>query len=271
MYTPTLSQIRVYPIKGLDPVIVTAATLGVHSLEHDRAFAIISEDGAFVNGKRTGKVNQLHAEYDLAGNHVTLSKRGSESKHTFELHPDNRDLLSYLSEFFGFRVRLISGTQGELMDVPKKGSISLVSRASLSSLLSDIPQLSLDDLRLRFRCNLEIEGVDPYWEEQLFKEPGIGVHFKIGDVELVGIRPRIRCSVPPRNPHTGETDSFFGKSMLRSRKESLPDYSNLLLHTDNMYYFALDSFAPANQAGRRLKVGDELQIIGNTNVDQWLT
>ena len=56
---PTVSNIRIYPIKSLDPVEQQEVLIGIHSLKNDRIFAIVGEDGRLVNGKRTGRVNQL--------------------------------------------------------------------------------------------------------------------------------------------------------------------------------------------------------------------
>ncbi len=53
MSCATLADIRVYPIKALDPVSVTRVRLlPSGALEGDRRWALFDEQGGFVNGKR---------------------------------------------------------------------------------------------------------------------------------------------------------------------------------------------------------------------------
>lgn len=265
MKAPFLSNIRIYPIKSLDPIDLEAVHIWKYSLLHDREFAMVAEDGKFINSKRTGKVNTLKAEYDLENQLVILSKRGEVEKHTFQLSEDNEELTQYLSDFFEMRVKLVRSTRGELMDIPQKSSITILSEGSLQSLDKDLNTGSIEDLRLRFRSNLEISGVAAYWEDQLFDKPGIGIHFKIGDVELVGISPRARCNVPPRDPLSGETNKEFVKLMMASRSSALSEQSLLPLH-GNYYHLAVDLFLLENQEGKVLKTGDELTIIGKVQI-----
>ena len=75
MGNPTLARIRIYPVKSLDPVELNEVEIGTFSLRYDREFAMLSEDGGFVNGKRTGKVNQLKANFDLPKQLIQLSLR----------------------------------------------------------------------------------------------------------------------------------------------------------------------------------------------------
>jgi uncharacterized protein YcbX len=57
---PYLAGIFIYPIKSLDRIAVTQATiLKSGALKHDREFALFDEQGRFVNGKRNAKVHLL--------------------------------------------------------------------------------------------------------------------------------------------------------------------------------------------------------------------
>ena len=60
---PFLSKIRLYPVKSLDPIEVTEAEVGIRSLLYDREFAMVTKDWRYVNGKRTGRVNELKTEF----------------------------------------------------------------------------------------------------------------------------------------------------------------------------------------------------------------
>jgi len=260
MENPHVAAIRIYPVKSLDPIELEEAEIGIHSLKNDREFAILADDGRFVNGKRTGKVNQLKTEYDLPNHLISLSHRDGEEKQTFELRENNEKLVEYLSDFFGLAVNLLHRSKGELMDIPQTSSVTVLSEASLESLQRNFSDHTVEDLRLRFRANLEIGGVGAYWEEQLFKEPGVGVRFSIGDVEMIGVSPRARCNVPPRNPLTGETDKQFVKKMTQSRSESLPPESSLPQH-GGFYHLTVNTYLPEDQEGKSIKVDDPLKII----------
>tara|TARA_B110000211_G_scaffold233430_1_gene299657 strand:- start:2126 stop:2932 length:807 start_codon:yes stop_codon:yes gene_type:complete len=256
-----LARIRIYPIKGLDPVELNEVHVWKYSLLHDREFAMVAEDGTFVNGKSKFPVNLLKATYQLEEQKVTLSNRDGSNQQSFKLDENNQELIAYLSAFFKTNIRLIRSTQGELMDIPKLSSITVVSTKSIQSLQKDFPDHALEDLRLRFRTNLELSTLEAFDEEDLFDKPGKGVHFTIGDVEFIGISSRARCNVPPKDPMTGETDKSFVKKMMDSRKASLPE-NNLLLARGNYYQFTVDVFLPENQEGRIIRIGDEVKKIG---------
>ena len=80
-YVPRLANIRLHPLKSLDPVSVQEARIGPNGgLELDRAWALYSEDGRWVNGKRTPAMHLIRTAYapDLAS--VTLSVPGDRRK-----------------------------------------------------------------------------------------------------------------------------------------------------------------------------------------------
>lgn len=265
MNKPFVSKIRIYPIKSLDALELNQAEIGIRSLKGDREFAMLAEDGRYVNGKRTGRVNQLHTEFDLENNSITVKERGTDLSETFELNPENEDLKAYLQDFFGLNLYVLQRHKGELMDIPGASSVTLIGEGSLQSLNSDFPRHSLEDIRMRFRSNIEIGGVEPYWEETLVKAPGVGIKFSIGDVEMIGISPRARCNVPPKNPLTGETNKNFVKTMMDSREASLPENSVLPQFGGN-YHIAVNTYIPETEAGKMISVGDPIRIIGPVNL-----
>lgn len=261
MDRPLLSRIRIYPIKSLDPLELVETEVGVYSLRHDREFAMVAKDGGYVNGKRTGRVNQLKADYDLSKQCIRLGDRVNGFTREFHLVDERIELEKYLTAFFDMEVRLIQNTQGELLDIPGASSVTILSEASLISLQKDLGTHGLEDLRLRFRSNLELAGAEAFWEEQFFGEPGTGMRIQVGEVEMIGISPRARCNVPPRDPFSGETDKTFIKSMMRSRAGSLPSNS-CLPHYGNFYHLTVNTYIPETETGKRLKVGDPVRILG---------
>ena len=264
-HAPFVADIRIYPIKSLDPVVMDRVEVGKHSFRNDRTFALKTADGKYINGKRTGRVNQLAATYDLANNKVFLSERNHVEKTEFELASHNPALVEFLCDFFGMRLTLVSSNQGDLLDAPISSSITLVSTESFRSILLAFPHLSLDDLRLRFRPNIEIDGVPSFWEDHLFGIPGLGRKFTIGDVAMTGISPRARCNVPPRHPFTGKPASGFMKQIIKSRAELLPKTTDLAAY-GHFYHLCVNTFIGLAEEGKIIQVGDELKSLDSVQL-----
>lgn len=270
MENPILARIRIYPVKSLDPVELMESEIGIMSLRYDREFAMLGGDGGFINGKRTGRVNQLKASYDLPNQLIQLSLRSGGEVKEFHLVKESELIEKYMTNFFEMPVHFLQRTHGELMDIPGTSSVTIVSEASLSSLQKDIQERSLDDLRLRFRANLELTGINAFEEEWLFGDPGIGMRFQIGEVEMIGISPRARCNVPPRDPFTGETDKSFIRNVVQSRSKSLPVDSRLPKF-GNFYHLTVNTYIPESEKGKKLRVGDTLKLIGPMNLSSILS
>ena len=257
---PFISRIRIYPIKSLDPVELQVSEVGLHSLRYDREFAMLTQDGEFMNGKKSGRVNELKADYDIAKYRVSFSDRLGGPSQSFHLLNDKLEAEKYLSSFFKEPIFLVQNKEGKLMDIPTVSSVTIVSEASLQSLHKEFPHLTLENIRLRFRATIEIGGVEPYWEENLIGLPGNGVKLTIGEVEMIGISPRARCNVPPRDPLSGVPDKTFAKRMIFSRENSLPANSHLPAY-GNLYHLTINTYVAESQRGKTLRVGDEINVI----------
>lgn len=258
-----ISKLRIYPIKSLRHVEVSSATVGVRSLQNDRRFAIVDADGRYINGKRTGQVNLLQADYDLPNGLVHLAhKEAPEDISTFELREGNTELDEYLSAFFDIRTQLVENTSGAFMDMPGTSSVTIVSEATYRSLQKDLWQHSLENLRRRFRTNIELSGIPAYGEEQLYQAPDTGMRFRIGEVEMLGISPRARCNVPPQDPNTGDMDYYFMKQMIQSRQATMPTDSTLLQYGRRPYFLTVNTYLPESELGKQLHIGDTVEIIG---------
>ena len=65
--TPYLSRIAVHPIKSLEPVVCDRARIVANGgLEHDREYAMLDDEGRYVNGKRTADVHRIRSSFDDA-------------------------------------------------------------------------------------------------------------------------------------------------------------------------------------------------------------
>jgi uncharacterized protein YcbX len=259
---PILSKLRIYPIKSLDPIELNEAEVGAGSLRYDREFALLAQDGHFVNGKRTGRVNELKATYDLSNDRVHLQPRTGTRVDSFHLLNDRLALEAYFTAFFNEPVSLVRNQTGQLMDIPDVSGVTITNQQTLESLQSDLSDRTLENLRLRFRANIEITGAEAFWEEQyLIAKPGTGIRFRMGEVEMIGVSPRARCNVPPRDPVTGVTDKSFIKQMMTSRSISLPANSPIPGY-GSLYQLNINVHLPAAQRGKWLHVGDPVKLIG---------
>jgi uncharacterized protein YcbX len=135
----------------------------------------------------------------------------------------------------------------------------LISTATLSEVAGWFDGMTLDDARLRFRANLEIDGVEPFWEDRLVADGDREVRFRIGQAELFGTNACQRCVVPTRDPRTGEPLREFARQFARHRQERLPAWAPAA-RFDHYYRLALNT-RPALAVQRELTVGDELTIL----------
>ncbi len=261
MNQPTISKLRVYPIKSLGFVETGEAEIGYHSLKSDRQFAMVDKDGRFINGKRNHKVNQLETVYDLQQGTVTFKEKANGNSEVFELRQDNNLLDEYLSSFFETPLHLLENQQGKFMDIPTQSSVTIVSKASLEYLQQNMDRHSLESMRLRFRTNIEISGVDAFWEEQLYHQPGIGMRIRVGDVDMIGISPRARCNVPPQSPDTGDMDYYFVKHMIAARKQHVATEQKILQYGKAHYFLCVNVYVPQSEIGKIIRLDDGIEIL----------
>ena len=261
----TLSRISVYPIKALDPVeLDSVAITAVGGLSGDRIYAIVDENGNYVNGKRTAKVHRLDATVDLETNHLTLRKRGGDTTRKFHLDRDRDQLDTWLSNYFGIDVHLERGPGGSQTDSVVLGDSSepgptLISEATLREVASWYDGIDAEEMRLRLRPNLVVTDVPAFWEDKLVTRDGR--RFRIGDTTLEGVKPVPRCVVPTRHPDTGETYDGFRETFVRRRRESLPEWTSPELFDGDLFSLMALTRVPQEQRAGTLAVGDSLELV----------
>jgi len=260
---PRLAIIQLHPIKALDPVQVKEARIGPGGgLEFDRAWALYSADGQWVNGKRTAAIHLIRAAYAPDLSSVTLSvptDRGSIATKTFDFPGGSTDAAQWFSAFFDQPVTVRCSSEGFPDDTVANGP-TIISTASLDASAAWFPGLTSADMRLRFRTTLEIDGVPPFWEDQLFgPDKNILVPFRIGEVQFEGSNPCARCPVPPRNPHTGAEFTGFQKRFTEQRRATLPSWSPLE-RFDHYYRMSTNTRVAKSEAGKTLRVGDSVVL-----------
>jgi MOSC domain-containing protein len=260
---PRLTNIRLHPIKSLDPVHVTKARIGPGGgLEFDRAWALYSVDGEWVNGKRTAAIHLIRAAFAPDVSSVTLSVPGDSRKipaKTFAFPGDTAAASTWFTDFFEQPITVRHSPEGFPDDTVANGP-TIVSTASLRAVCDLFNGMHLDEARQRFRTTLEIDGVLAFWEDQLFgEEERSAVRFRIGEVNFEGSNPCARCPVPPRDPRTGEIIPGFQKIFSDYRRAQLPAWSPEA-RFDHYYRFATNTRVASTEVGKTLRVGDPLVL-----------
>lgn len=269
--TPILANIRLHPIKSLDPVSVSEVRISPSGgLALDRAWALYSVDGKWINGKRTPLVHHIRASYSPDLRSVTLSVPADRRKippRTFGFPEARDEAAEWFSVFFEQQV-LVRYSAGGFPDDTIANGPTITSTASLETVAAWFPGLLLDDVRLRFRTTLEIEldpaakargdSLPPFWEDRLFSDNERNVvRFTIGEVHFEGSNPCARCPVPPRDPHTGATLEGFQKRFTELRESTLPAWSPRD-RFDHFYRFATNTRVPSAEFTKTLRLGDAL-------------
>ena len=263
---PYIAAIFIYPIKSLDGVAVNRATiLDSGALQHDfpggtlcdREFAIFNDRGQFVNGKRNAKVHLLRSRWDKVPT-LSLQIQGTQEQ-LFNLQQNHTELETWFSNYFGEPVQLAKNSLTGFPDDTIASGPTVISTATLEEVASWFPGISVDEMRQRLRANIEIGGVPPFWEDQLFGNAGEKSKFQIGKVLFEGINPCQRCIVPTRNSQTGETYPNFQKIFDQKRQETLPEWVNLS-RFNHFFKLSVNTTIPASEAGKIIQLGDEISL-----------
>lgn len=286
---PRLANIRLHPIKALDPVFVKEARIGPNGgLELDRAWALYSSDGRWVNGKRTPAMHLIRADYAPDLTAVTLSIPGDRRNipaMTFAFPGDTDGAALWFSTYFEQNIVVHYAREGFPDDGLASGP-TIVSTESLEAVCGWFPGLPLEEARRRFRTTLEIAGrvssngdgtastgeanagaatgsnskLPAFWEDQLFAaEDTRVVRFRIGDVAFEGSNPCARCPVPSRDSYSGAAIEGFQKRFSELRQTQLPPWAPAG-RFDHFYRLATNTRVPSTEQGKTLRVGDALSL-----------
>jgi uncharacterized protein len=178
---PRLANIRLHPIKSLDPVHVSEARIGpAGGLELDRAWALYTPDNRWVNGKRTSAIFPIRAEFTPDLKSVTLSVPGDRRQippREFPFPAANEEAAEWFSVYFEQRIIVRSSVNG-FPDDPDAHGPTVISTASLQKVCDWFADagIDLDEARRRFRTTLEIDCVPAFWEDRLFGPPFTARH-----------------------------------------------------------------------------------------------
>ncbi len=170
---PTLARIHIHPIKSLDAQSVDSAVLMAGgALQHDRRFALRDSQGEFINGKRTPRVHRLRSRFDPATDQLELRVEGSNTVDSFDVYSQRAALEAWLSRYFEQQVEWIEDSAAGFPDDTDSPGPTLISTGTLEAVAGWFEGMSIAKARGRFRANLEIDGVEAFWEDQLVAGAG---------------------------------------------------------------------------------------------------
>ena len=305
---PTLDRITIYPVKSLDGVAVEAArVLPSGALEHDRRWQLIDMEGRVVNAKRTPLFHAIRAEFDLAGQGSDVPRLGSNVIHlaideealraraipgvdrlaalgpaSFPLVPGPDGPCGWLAEALGTPVLLLERAEGGFPDDRDAPGPTLIASASLAEVARWF-RLDLDEVRRRFRANLEIDGCDAFWEDALASParpelqpslldlaadeptdpyadlpPPEPREFAIGEVRFRAVNVCRRCVVPSRDSRTGAVTEQFRDVFEAWRTRRLPMAVDASAWS-HVYRLAINTAVPSPGV---VRIGDAISGLG---------
>jgi hypothetical protein len=258
----SLAEIWIYPIKSLPGVKLQQAALRENgALADDRRWAIFDLQGQMVNGKRTARVHALDMRFRPTDEQVTLIDRPGGREATFCLASERAAAADWLGEFFGFQVELREDAERGFPDDLEAWGPTVVSTATLSAVAGWFPPLKVEEVRRRFRANLELNCPVPFWEDCLFGPAGQIVRFFVGQIELAGVNPCQRCVVPTRDSQSAEVYPRFAAEFSERRASTLAAWAPSS-RFDHFYRLAVNTRGVGRQGHRLLRVGDPIGVLG---------
>ena len=256
-----VSRIAIHPLKSFDPILVESAqVLANGALQHDRRFALVDSAGRFINAKRTPLIHSLCVQLDPGTRTLTATQRTGEIPRQWQIDSQRPDLERWFSAYFSMDVTLVEDDAGGFPDDGAAPGPTVVSTATLQAIAEWFPGLTVDQVRLRFRANLEIAAAEPFWEDRLFGTAPDSVRpFRVGDVLLAGTNPCQRCVVPSRDPVTGSIWPGFSQQFSQRREEQLPPWAPRG-RFDHFYRLAVNTRLIGRGSGV-IRIGDPVELM----------
>ncbi|MBX0294932.1 MOSC domain-containing protein [Haloarcula nitratireducens] len=254
-----IERLTVYPVKALDGRDVERSrVLPGGTLAHDREFALLDADGDVVNGKRTDRVHDVESSYDPETRTLNASVPDAGTER-FELATASgrERAADWFGEVFGLDATLTRDTALGHVDRREMGP-SVISTATLETVASWFAGVTVDGARRRLRANVEVGGVEAFWEDRFVGEAA--PVFEAGDVRIEGVTPCGRCVVPERDPDTGEPTTEFRERFVERRRETFPEWADRDAF-DHFYTLMLIARVPDADREKTIAVGDDVTTL----------
>ena len=183
----------------------------------------------------------------------------TEQEIFFHVDKERPGIEDWLSNYFGFPVKLIENLLTGFPDNTAPPLRSIISTETIAEVASWFPRVSVNEMRHRLRANIEIGDVPAFWEDQLFPEANEVVRLKIGTVIFEAINPGHPCILLTRNFVAKAAEPNFKKIIKAKQKEIMPD----LVKRGSVNHFSrliVSMRFSAQAAGKIVHIGDEVEI-----------
>lgn len=204
------------PVKGLRLHCVDTLTLDTRGVRGDRCFALSDPAGHLVNGKTVPTLLQVVAEHAAERQELTLRFPRGEvvtevvrlgapaALHAYGGRRPARLVVgpwaAALSAWVGRELQMLRlETEGNGVDRPGSGAVTLLSTASVAALAGAAQTATVDPDR--FRMSVGVAGVAAFAEEAWR-----GLTVAVGEAEVRVWGNVGRCSVTTLHPATGVPD-----------------------------------------------------------------
>lgn len=255
--SPTAVRFSIAPVRSLGlehPETIDVTTDGV--LE-DRRFYLIDQDGRLVDRLVSGRLVQVAAHTDPAGDHLRLTfPDGSIVEDAVRLGEATetaiygRTAIGHVVDGpFAVALEPYARRWVRVVRCDRPGGTrdghptSLVGRASLAALAG---AAGLDDVDgRRFRMLIELDGDEPHEEDRW-----IGRRIELGEAILQVTERDARCAITTQDPDTGDRDLDTLRTIIQ--------YRGVMPNKDGAPKAMFGVLADVERAGR-IRLGDEVR------------
>ncbi|HET8731794.1 MAG TPA: MOSC N-terminal beta barrel domain-containing protein [Moraxellaceae bacterium] len=268
-----ISELAIHPLKSARRVLVPELRLGALGPESDRRWMLVDAQGCFVTQRTHPRLCLLSALPEPSG--LRLSAEGMSDlvvpvpAHADFLRvtvwddavmasPASAEADRWCSAFLGLSVRLVYmpaevlravdpryAGQGHRTAFSDGFPLLLVTQSSLDHLNRLLKEEGVPTVDWgRFRPNIVVEGDIPPHAEDGWQR------LRIGETELMLVKPCSRCVIPSIDPVTAVKDGRILTILRRYRGRE-----------DGRIYLGQNVVVAAAPAGSRLKLGDKVQVL----------
>jgi uncharacterized protein YcbX len=222
----TVSQLYIYPVKGLQAIAVPSARCTERGFEHDRRFMVVDAQGKFMSQREHPLMATVWTDIadgmlvlsapDLTQVEIPLEPQGQASARvqvwnsTCDAVPASRAGDAWLTDYLGIPCRLVympESTRRECNPEFAPGKIVsfadgypylVTNEASLADLNARIAAKAAPTVPMnRFRPSIVVAGADAYAEDHW-------PELRMGSAVLRSAKPCGRCQVTTTDQATGE-------------------------------------------------------------------
>ncbi|MDQ2096653.1 MAG: MOSC N-terminal beta barrel domain-containing protein [Tychonema bourrellyi B0820] len=255
-----VASIHIYPVKSLDGISVSQATiLASGALKGDRSFAICDDQGEFVSSQRHNGTCFLRLSFNVSNNIVGLKIQGTEQENFFHIDRERARIESWLTSYFGFPIKLVENLITGFSDNIAALGPTIISTETIAEIASWFPRVCVNEMRQHLRANIEIGDVPPFWEDQLFAASDEVVRLQIGKVTFEATHPS-QCIVSTRNSFREEVYPNFQEVFTAKRNKIMP-HSARRSPLSHLSQLNINTRVLDRTSEKIIQIGDEVKII----------